>query len=91
MWRQRFGKYDYGLLSGRVIYRESDVRTYRAEDAALFADRTFDRFRNPFLAHKLSDIAANHAAKVQVRLQPTRDEYEKLFGRPPRKLMEVLA
>jgi tagaturonate reductase len=49
-----------------------------------------DRFRNPFLAHKLSDIAKNHEAKGQVRLQPTRDEYKKIFGREPAKLNEVL-
>jgi hypothetical protein len=33
LWQQRFGKYDYALLSGRVIYRDSDVRTYRSADA----------------------------------------------------------
>jgi len=27
---------------------------------------------------------------VQVRLQPTREEYEEIFGRAPKKLMEVL-
>jgi tagaturonate reductase len=77
----------------RALCYEEIVPTiaHRADDAALFADQTFDRFRNPFLAHKLADIAANHAAKVKVRLEPTRDEYLKLFGRPPKKLMEVLA
>ncbi|MSR57459.1 MAG: altronate dehydrogenase [Planctomycetaceae bacterium] len=63
---------------------------YRVDNAALFADQTFDRFRNPFLAHKLADIVLNHEAKVKVRLQPTRDEYARLFGRAPRKLCEVL-
>jgi tagaturonate reductase len=76
----------------RALLYEEIVPTiaYRVDDVALFADQTLDRLRNPFLAHKLADIAANHAAKVLVRLQPTRDEYEKLFGRPPRKLEEVL-
>jgi mannitol-1-phosphate/altronate dehydrogenase len=46
--------------------------------------------RNPFLAHKLADIAMNHAAKVEVRLRPTREEYLKIFGRAPQKLDEVL-
>jgi hypothetical protein len=31
-WRQRFAKFDYSLLSGRVVYRDSDVRVYRAGD-----------------------------------------------------------
>ena len=63
---------------------------HRAENVALFAEQTLDRFRNPFLAHKLADIMLNHVAKVQVRLQPTYDEYLRLFGKPPRKLKEVL-
>jgi tagaturonate reductase len=77
----------------RALLYEEIVPTiaYRIDDVALFADQTFDRLRNPFLAHKLSDIFSNHTAKVQVRLQPTREEYERLFGRPPRKLAEVLS
>ncbi len=77
----------------RALLYEEIVPTlcYRVEDVAEFADQTFDRLRNPFLAHKLADIALNHAAKMDVRLQPTRDEYEKIFGRPPRKLSEVIA
>lgn len=76
----------------RALCYEEIVPTiaWRVDDAALFADQTFDRFRNPFLAHKLSDISLNHEAKVKVRLQPTRDEYARLFGRAPRKLCEVL-
>src|SRR5262249_12154942 len=76
----------------RALLFEEIVPTiaYRVEDVALFADQTFDRLRNPFLAHKLADIMLNHAAKVPVRLQPTREEYERLFGRAPRKLTEVL-
>jgi tagaturonate reductase len=76
----------------RALLYEEIVPTiaYRVDDVALFADQTFDRLRNPFLAHKLADIMLNHAAKVQVRLQPTREEYERLFGRGPRLLAEVL-
>jgi tagaturonate reductase len=75
-----------GLLYEEIV----PTIAYRVDDAALFADQVFDRFRNPFLAHKLSDIAKNHAAKVLVRLQPTRDEYVKLFGCAPNRLEEVL-
>jgi tagaturonate reductase len=76
----------------RALLYEEIVPTicYRLADVAEFADETFDRLRNPFLAHKLSDIAANHSAKVAVRLKPTRDEYAQLFGRSPQKLEEVL-
>jgi len=76
----------------RALLYEEIIPTiaYRVDDAAMFADQTLDRFRNPFLNHKLSDILMNHEAKLQVRLRPTRDEYVKLFGRAPKKLDEVL-
>ena len=50
-----------------------------------------DRFRNPFIEHKLSDIALHHATKVQVRLVPTVAEYRDKFGKEPALLNEVLA
>jgi tagaturonate reductase len=64
---------------------------YRVPGVAAFADATFDRLRNPYQQHKLADIALNHADKVRVRLQPSHDEYVKLFGCSPAKLAEVLA
>lgn len=77
----------------RALLYEEIVPTiaYRVEGVAQFADQTFDRLRNPFLAHKLSDIAAGHADKVKVRLQPTFDEYQRLFGKAPPRLSEALA
>jgi tagaturonate reductase len=63
----------------------------RVDRPAEFARAVLDRFRNPFLDHKLSDIAKQHAEKVAVRLVPTRDEYEAKFGRKPPLLSEVLA
>ncbi len=63
---------------------------YRVSGVADFAEATLDRLRNPFLEHKLADIALNHAAKVKVRLEPTRDEYRRLFDRDPPRLTEIL-
>jgi tagaturonate reductase len=63
---------------------------YRLDLVASFADETFDRFRNPFTNHKLSDIAKGHADKVKVRLAPTRAEYERLFGKPPKHIVEAM-
>jgi len=63
---------------------------YRIPGVAHFADATFDRLRNPYQQHKLSDIALNHADKIRVRLQPTHDEYVQLFGRSPTRLAEAL-
>jgi tagaturonate reductase len=53
------------------------------EAPAEFAEQTLERFRNPFLDHKLSDILTYHEAKVKIRLIPTRDEYRAKFGRTP--------
>jgi tagaturonate reductase len=63
---------------------------YRLDQAAAFADETFDRFRNPFTHHKLADIAKGHADKVRVRLEPTRQEYERLFGKAPARIVEAM-
>ena len=79
-------KWVRGLLYEEIV----PTIAYRVSGVAEFADETFDRLRNPFLAHKLTDIAANHADKVKVRLQPTFDEYQRLFGKAPPRLSEAL-
>lgn len=55
----------------------------RVSGAVQFVDDTLDRFANPFLAHRLSDISLNHQQKVPVRLVPTADDFQQLFGSPP--------
>ncbi|XZE56420.1 hypothetical protein SH139x_002533 [Planctomycetaceae bacterium SH139] len=56
----------------------------KVDGAVEFVDTTIERFRNPFMAHRLSDIRLNHEQKVIVRLLPTADDFERLFGhRPP--------
>ena len=62
----------------------------RVDKGAWFAEQTLDRFRNPFLDHKFSDIALHHESKIKVRLVPTRDEYGAKFGREPKLLSEVI-
>ncbi|MEM9630876.1 MAG: mannitol dehydrogenase family protein [Pseudomonadota bacterium] len=39
-----------------------------AEEAEAYVKTTIDRFRNPFLDHRLEDIAQNHAEKVERRI-----------------------
>jgi tagaturonate reductase len=41
-----------------------------ADEAALYIDSVRDRFRNPFLRHRLSDIATNHDEKKRRRFLP---------------------
>src|SRR5262249_4774349 len=63
----------------------------RVDNPKGFARDVLDRFHNPFLEHKLADIALHHATKVQVRLIPTREEYLAKFAKEPPLLGEVLA
>lgn len=62
----------------------------RVDDPAAFGRTTLDRFRNPFLEHKLSAIALNHEAKMKVRLLPTYQEYRSKFGREPELLAGLM-
>jgi tagaturonate reductase len=63
----------------------------RVDQPKEFARQVLERFRNPFLEHKLSDIALHHETKVEVRLIPTRTEFRQRFGREPALLNEVLS
>jgi tagaturonate reductase len=76
----------------RLLFEEIvPTVTERVEEAEEFARQTLERFRNPFLAHKLSDILAYHDEKVQIRLASTRDEYVQKFGKKPPLLEEAIA
>jgi tagaturonate reductase len=82
---------ELGAWLERLLFEEVvPVLEGRVEGPAEFARQTLERFRNPFIEHRLADIAVNHAAKVPVRLVPTRDEYRAKFGRTPPLLEEVL-
>ena len=55
-----------------AIYRDEVLPGFSArgmEDAArAYVATTMDRFRNPYLDHRLADIAGNHALKVERRI-----------------------
>jgi tagaturonate reductase len=75
----------------RLLFEEIvPVLEGRVDDPAGFARQVLDRFRNPFLEHLLTNIAVHHAAKVEVRLIPTAQEYRAKFGKEPPLLSEVL-
>lgn len=63
----------------------------RVDGASQFARDVFERFENPFLDHRLADIALHQAEKVKVRLLPTYNEYRQRFGKPPTLLGQALA
>ena len=49
-----------------------------------------ERFRNPFLEHRLASIALNHETKVVTRLRPTLHEYHERFGEEPPRLAALM-
>lgn len=51
-----------------------------------YAEDVLDRFKNPFVSHKLSDISLNSIAKLKSRILPTLEDYQKKFGVLPSKL-----
>jgi tagaturonate reductase len=75
----------------RLLFEEIvPVVEGRVDGPEEFARQVLDRFRNPFFDHQLTSIATHHAAKVQVRLLPTLDEFKAKFGQEPPLLQEVL-
>ena len=80
------GAWLWRLLSEEIV----PTLDGRVDEPLRFAAHTVERFKNPFLDHKFSDIALHHDRKVKVRLVPTRDEYRAKFGELPPLLSEVL-
>ena len=61
------------------------------EESTSFANSVFDRFRNPFIAHKWRSIALNSVSKFSVRVLPTILEYKEKNGIYPKLLTLSLA
>jgi tagaturonate reductase len=75
----------------RLLFEEiAPTLEGRCDAPETFAHQVLERFANPFLEHKLSSILLYHEQKKQVRLAPTRAEYEARFGRVPALLEESL-
>ena len=83
---------DVGPWLHRLVFEEI-VPTLVGEVVApdRFAEQALERFANPFLEHRLKDIALHHEAKVKVRLVPTLESFENTFGRRPELLSEILS
>ena len=60
------------------------------EDAGSFAEDCIERFRNPYLDHRLESIAVEHETKVRMRLLPTCEAYIDRFQRRPPLLSSIL-
>jgi tagaturonate reductase len=68
--RDLLARPDY-LHSLERLYAEEIIPGFARRDmkdeAEAYARRTIERFRNPFLDHRLSDIAQNHSEKIRRR------------------------
>ena len=80
------GSWLRALLFQEIVPTVSD----RVEDAEGFAREVLERFRNPFVEHRLEDIALHHEEKLLTRLLPTREEYAEQTGEDPVILTEIL-
>lgn len=61
------------------------------DDAKTYADEVLDRFRNPFLDHKLLRISLNSISKLNVRIVPSIIAYQQLNGSLPQRLCFAFA
>lgn len=74
------------LLAEEVV----PVLAGRVDGPEEYARETLERFANPFLVHKLSDIALNHQAKLKTRLLSTYHDYKEKFGKEPVEIARLL-
>lgn len=56
-------------------------------NAQLYIDNVFDRFRNPYLYHRLTDISLNSFSKFLARVWPSIETYREKMGQNPRRLV----
>jgi tagaturonate reductase len=56
-----------------------------------FAADVLDRFRNPFIQHRLSSIALNSLSKFKVRLLPSLLQYQFRYRQVPERMVVVFA
>lgn len=89
--RQAMANAQVNLWIRSVLFDEIvPVLENRTDAPADFARVVLDRFANPFLDHRLADIAMHHETKLKTRVVPTITEFRAKFGRSPRLLSEVV-
>jgi tagaturonate reductase len=55
-----------------------------------YVDEIIERFENPYIRHRLSDISLNSISKFKTRLLPSFFDYIELKGHPPRRIAHCL-
>ncbi len=77
-----------GMIAREIIPSIEGVDRLQLEK---YADDVLDRFRNPFVEHKLSSIALNSIAKFRVRVLPSLTGYYRKTGELPERLVLAFA
>ena len=67
------------------------IPTFEGEDLYEYADSVTERFRNPYLNHRLASIALNSISKFRARVLPSIVGYAERFGEAPDVLSFSLA
>ncbi len=94
-----------GFVTVREALEDGDTRSWledllfaeivpivaeKTEGAEVFARQAMERLANPFLEHRLEDIALYHETKIGTRLRPTYEDYVEIRGKKPPLLSEIL-
>ena len=76
----------------KQILSEEIIPSMDLDQSALasYAEEVLDRFRNPFVAHKLSDISLNSIAKIKSRLVPIILDFQSKNSHFPARLSSCL-
>ena len=56
-----------------------------------FANSVIERYKNPFIRHELMSIALNSTTKFRTRLLPTLEDYIRITGKLPQRLLFAFA
>lgn len=64
---------------------------YASNELLNYAEQVYERFQNPFIQHRLYDIAMNSLSKFNTRLMPTIKHYLDEDGKLPEHLSTVFA
>lgn len=82
----------FGQYINKIIYEEILLTIDMEKDELKkYAEEVMQRFKNPFLNHKLKDISMNSISKFKVRVIPTIQEYKEKKGEYPIGLVFSLA
>jgi tagaturonate reductase len=79
------------FLKGEIFEEIVSTLDLPKEELEQFSNEVIDRFRNPYIKHKLMSIALNSWSKFETRVLPSILEYIKRKGSVPQRLAFSLA